>query len=207
MLGLRRFLNGRSFEYALPNRSSLEDCQKCLTVFLNSASGGARLQSVVTALFSGLQEFGIAYSDIKAGHTNASDTSSGSAGDLEFSVSTSKVAVEVKDRTLTFAEVETSVEKSKIASITELLFVVNRPADKLFHSPDDAKSCRQLAAHQFSGGLNIYFEAFSPLAQTCLMLVGEPGRRRFLELVGLKLEEQRADAQHRWAWAKAVREI
>jgi hypothetical protein len=39
------------------------------------------------------------------------------------------------------------------------------------------------------------------------MLMGELGRRRFLELVGVTLEEQKADAQHRWAWAKAVREI
>ena len=207
LTGLRRFLNGRTFEYPLPNRSSLADTLCCLAEFLTSASGGARLQAVTLALFSGLREFGISYADIRSGHVNAADASSGGAGDIEFTLLDAKVAVEVKDRPLTFAEIETSVEKSRIAGMTELIFVVNKPRGSLFHPATDETASNELAARQFSTGLNVYFEPFSDLSRSVLMLLGESGRRRFLELVGAALEAQRADAQHRWAWAKAVKEI
>jgi SacI restriction endonuclease len=207
LLGLRRFLNGRSFEYQLPNRSSLPDCLSCVSKFLGSISGGARLQSVTSALFEVLKEFGISYSDIRSGHVNASDLSTGGAGDIQFSFLTSKVAIEVKDRSLTFAEVETSIGKCRVNAITELVFVVNKSADKLFDPVKDENPCIELAEREFRSGLNVYYEPFSELARSVLMLVGEPGRRRFLELVGSKLEIQRADAQHRWAWAKAVAEM
>jgi hypothetical protein len=88
-----------------------------------------------------------------------------------------------------------------------LIFVVNRARATLFHPESDEAPCNALAERQFSAGLNVYFEPFSELARTIFMLVGEAGRRRFLELVGEALDTQKADAQHRWAWAEAVREI
>jgi hypothetical protein len=207
LLGLRRFLNGRTSVYPLPNRSSLPDCLDCLEKFLSGISGGARLQAVTSALFEVLKESGMNYSDIHSGHVNASDSSTGGAGDIEFSISNSKVAIEVKDRPLSFAEVETSIGKSRIGSVSELIFVVNRSHEKLFDTQSERDLCRSLADREFRSGLNIYFEVFFDVAHAILLLVGELGRRRYLELVGSTLESQRADAQHRWAWAKAVAEL
>jgi hypothetical protein len=207
LLGLRRFLNNRSFQYPLPNRSSLEDTLQCLARFLSIASGGTRFQAVAMAIFTELAEFGVQYEDIRSGHINSADAAVSGAGDIEFGLKQARIAVEAKDRALNFAEVEASVEKSRIAGITELIFVVNRSPTAIFHPPSDEALCHAIAERQFSEGLNVYFEPFPELARAIFTLVGEVGRRRFLELVGEALEAQKADAQHRWAWGEAVRQI
>lgn len=207
LLGLRRFLNNRSYEYPLPQRSSLDDTLACISRFLGVASGGTRLQAVTLALFQELTEFGVGLEDLRSGHVNSADAAGGGAGDIEFGLKNRQSAIEAKDRPLTFAEVEASVEKCRISRKDELIFVVNRQHDSLFQNDEDKTKAEELARRQFSAGLNVYFESFSRLARSVLMLVGEAGRRRFFELVSAALEEQKADAQHRWAWAECVREI
>jgi hypothetical protein len=202
---LRRFVAERSVEYPLPSRASLKDTLACVEQFVAAKAGGARLQAIVYALFSALASQGFNYSDISSGHVNASDKGAKSAGDVSLRLGISAVAVEVKDRALTAAELEATINKCRVANVTEAVFVVRASsplASDLGVGAFDDESKRQ-----FSSGLNIYLEEFASFARTVLTLVGEDGRRGFLEAVGKALAEQNADITHKWAWADLVKAV
>lgn len=206
LLGLRRFLRGKTFEYALPNRTSLNSALDGVRNYLEKASGGARFQAIVFALFDALRLAGMSYTEMKTGHINAADTASGSAGDVQFLNGDASTAIEAKDRQLTFAELENSIEKSRIASVSELIIITNRnSADR--YKESDQLICEELISKNFSSGLNVYVEAFEDVARIILLQIGESGRRNFLEIVGKALEVQKADAQHRWAWSEIVKKL
>lgn len=205
LYALRRFIAHRTVSYPLPNRASLTDTEACVGRFVTPKSGGARLQAIVYALFRALKSQGMSYSNITSRHVNASDTSSQSAGDISLEVDGIKFAMEVKDRPLSRAEFDAAIEKCRVAQIRELLFVV-RANNLLETSFTDAEFDFE-SGRQFSSGLNIYIESFGALARTVLSLIGENGRRAFLEAVGQALSEQNADITHRWDWAAQVKAI
>jgi hypothetical protein len=208
LFGLRRQLANKSFQYAVPHRASLEATLSALSDFLSVASGGGRLQAVAQALFMSLSDAGFDYQKLAARHVNASDQAGHLPGDISFSKSDRRNAIEVKDRFLDVAQVRASITKARIADITELVFLVHdKGGDRLFGSADDEQACREIAKKEFSSGLNIYWESYLRLSRSILVLIGEHGRREFLMSVGKALEEQSMDAQHRWAWAKIVAEI
>ncbi len=206
LLGLRRFLRGKSFDYALPNRTSLEVAMGAIKSFLKTSSGGTRFQAISYALFNSLQTAGMNYTEMKTGHTNSADAASGSAGDVQFLNGKASTAIEAKDRQLTFSELENIIKKSRIAAVSELIIVVNRSGQSVFKA-EDQESCTELISKNFSSGLNVYVEAFDDLAKIVLLQVGEHGRRNFLEIVGKALETQKADSQHRWAWSEIVKKL
>jgi hypothetical protein len=205
LYALRRFVAGRSVDYPLPSRASIVATMKCVEQFVAAKAGGARLQAVVYALFTALASQGLAYSDISSGHVNASDTGGRTAGDVSLRLGSSSVAIEVKDRSLTASELAATINKCRVAAVTEIVFVVRAAA--LVASDLQNGAYEAEAERQFSSGLNIYIEEFAPFAQTVLTLVGESGRRGFLEAVGTALAEQNADITHKWAWADLVKAI
>ena len=66
-----------------------------------------------------------------------------------------------------------------------------------------AERVQDLLAGEFTSGQNIYVTEFTSLARVVLALLGEPGRRLFLELVGQHLDAY-ADIHHRRAWARKL---
>lgn len=208
LFGLRRLIQGKSFEYPIPQRASIEATQNAIAKFLSVASGGGRMQAVAHALFQGLSHAGFEYVNLVARHVNASDAAGRSSGDVSFVKSGKSTAVEVKDRLLTSAQVSVSVTKARVGAVTELIFLVHDSRiDKIFTTEAEEKAAEQIAAKEFSSGLNVYWEPYMRLSRSILVVIGEQGRRDFLKFVGLALEEQSVDAQHRWAWAQIVAEI
>lgn len=205
VFALRRYIADRSVEYPLPNRASLKDTRVCVARFTQEKTGGTRLQAVVFALFRALAAQGMAYRDVKSRHVNASDSASKSAGDVSFQLGEASFAVEIKDRPLSKSEFEATVEKCRIAKVREVVFVIRATTllDAEFSLSDFDNDCER----QFSSGLNVYAEAFEPFALTVLTLLGESGRRAFLEEVGSALRDQNADIKHKWAWAALVKDI
>ena len=205
LLGLRRFIQGKSFSYPIPQRASLSDTHRILQAFLSESSGGARLQAVAHADFLSAADAGFNYSGLVSRHVNASDASSQASGDIAFTKGGRASAVEVKDRLLTTGQVAASVTKARVNEVTELIFLVHRiGSEMVFESSEDAVASEAIAAKEFSAGLNIYWEPYLRFSRTLLTLIGEDGRRSFLKYVGVSLEEQRADAKHRWAWSQLV---
>lgn len=208
LLGLRRLMRNKRFNYAVPQRASLTDTMAIVSFYLSEASGGTRLQAIVHALFKCLADAGMPYSDIFARHVNASDSASQAPGDVAFVAAGKLAAVEVKDRLLTYSQLEVSVKKARVAEVTELIFVIQAAKDgRLFASEMDKEAGDTMAAKEFASGLNIYWTSYVDLARQVFALVGESGRKRFLQFVGEALEEQSVDARHRWAWAQAVGEM
>ena len=71
----------------------------------------------------------------------------------------------------------------------------------------DRDQVLKLIDNEFSTGLNIYVESAEDLLKFACTLLGEKGRKTFLQAVGEALDEQGADPKHRWAWSEAVRAI
>lgn len=204
---LRKYLNGKTFDYAIPQRVSLDDALTCVTQYVNVSSGGTRLQAVAQGLVMALEKKGLRYGEVRAGHVNAADTASNSSGDVEcFVEGVNVLTIEVKDRELTKAEVESSVDKARLGNVKELLFFVHRlPASTVAQA--DQETVQKIIQNQFSLGLNIYVESALACIKHSATLLGEDGRKIFLESVGVALRLQAADPQHRWAWSKAVSNI
>ena len=208
LFGLRRLLQDKTFDYPIPQRASLDATQAAVSKFLSVSSGGGRLQAVAHALFKGLSEAGFEYENLLARHVNASDAAGKSPGDVSFSKAGRRTAIEVKDRLLTAAQVSASVTKARVSEVTELLFLVHGDkGERIFATEDDRTAIEEIALKEFSSGLNVYWESYLHLSRSLLVVLGEEGRRDFLKFVGLALEEQSVDAQHRWAWAQIVAEI
>lgn len=208
LFGLRRLMQGKTFDYPIPQRASLHDTQTAISKYLAVSSGGGRLQAVAHALFKSVSEAGFDYVNLVARHVNAADAAGGSPGDVSFTKSGRATVVEVKDRLLTVAQVRASITKARVAEVTELVFLVHGNRGRnLFAADVDRVEAESLAAKEFSSGLNVYWESFLTLSQSILVILGEGGRKDFLKFVGLSLEEQSVDAQHRWAWAQIVAEI
>lgn len=205
LLGIRRLMQGKSFDYPIPHRASIDSTQNAVTKFLSVSSGGGRLQAVAHALFKSISDAGFDYADLIARHVNTSDTATGGSGDVSFLRGGRSTAVEVKDRTLTVAQVSTSVTKARVAEVTELIFLVHtRNENRLFATDEDQTAANLISAKEFSSGLNIYWEPYLQLSRSILVVLGEQGRREFLKSVGIALEEQNVDAKHRWEWAQIV---
>ncbi|WP_196801293.1 restriction endonuclease, SacI family [Bordetella sp. FB-8] len=205
---LRRYMSGKSFEYPIPQRVGLGDTLACLLGYLDTASGGARLQAVAQGLVMALQAKGIAYERIISRHVNAADAASNSAGDVECFVGDRNIfTIEVKDRELTIAELESSIEKARLSSVQELLFFVHRRHREEPCAEEDKAQIERIVARQFALGLNIYIEKAEHFLRLTCTLLGEDGRKSFLHFVGLALGAQGADPQHRWAWSQEVRGI
>ena len=202
---LRRYLKGKTFEYPLPLRVSLQDTLCGISEYLKVSSGGARLQAVAHGLFKALQAYGIPYEQVLSRHVNAADSASDTSGDVEcLKAGSSMLTVEVKDRILTLSEVESSVIKARLRNVRELLFFVYGKTDRMVDTPDMGR-IQDLIQNEFTGGLNIYIESAAHLMRIACTLLGEEGRKDFLQDVGEALGEQAADPQHRWAWSQVVR--
>jgi SacI restriction endonuclease len=205
LMGVRRMMQGKSFDYPIPQRASIESTQAAVAAFLSVSSGGGRLQAVAHALFKSLSDAGFNYSNLVARHVNTSDASAGASGDVSFSKDGRSTAIEVKDRLLTIAQISASVTKARVAEVTELVFLVHTSREnRLFASEQDEVEANQLASKEFSSGLNVYWESYLRLSRSLLVVLAEQGRRDFLKSVGIALEEQSVDAKHRWEWAKIV---
>ncbi len=204
---LRKYLQGKSFDYPVPQRISLHDTLECVAGYLEESSGGARLQAIAHGLVMALKAKGVAYKEVLSRHVNAADAASQSAGDVEcFSGNQNVFTVEVKDRELTASEVNASIEKARLSNVSELLFFVHRKSGKLV-AENDATAINEMIDIQFALGLNIYIEQALDILRLAGTLLGEEGRKDFLTLVGAALGEQGADSKHRWAWSQAVRNI
>jgi SacI restriction endonuclease len=203
--GLRRWIADKDIAYPLPQRASLQAVTLATAEFLKSKSGGTRLQAIVAALVKSLAIAGFRISEVASAHVNSSDVAGQRAGDVSYTIDERVSAVEVKDRPLSRDELLASIDKARVASVTDLLFVVR--SKNVLASGLSQDDLEQITAGQFSSGLNIYVEEFGNFSRLCLTLIGEAGRRVFLEEVGRSLSDQGADISHKWDWASIVKAL
>ena len=203
LLEMFRRQQGLRFTYPVPLRVSLESALSASREFLEERSGGDRALALAGALFDAIGiHFGI-YAKVNRARINATDEATGQAADLECLDANNRLilAVEVKDRTLTLADIEGTLHKSRQRQITEILFTAHGVR------AEDKAAVDERVAKAFSAGQNLYVFDFLDLARSVLALGGEPSRRTYLEKVGEHLDRWNTQPRHRQAWQKLLRNL
>jgi hypothetical protein len=191
------------FVYVLPLRVSLDEALGLARQFLEKKSGGERALALCGALFDAIGiHFGL-YAKVNRARINASDDAIGQAADLECLDADGKVvlAVEVKDRTLTLADVEGTLRKSRGRAIREVFFT--SPAVKA----EDRSALDQRISKAFTADQNLYLFDFFDLARSVLALGGEAIRTTFLRKVGEHLDTWNTQPAHRQAWKNLLESV
>jgi hypothetical protein len=204
LTAIRDRLEKTAVSYALPQRIAHGALLSLLRAYLAEPSGGLRLQAVVSALFGVIGARFSLFPDVRSRKPTASDASTKQVADVECYDKDGRLAlaVEVKDRELTVAQISGKLPAVRAAQLTELLFIVERG----IRAEDSAETDRVIG-RQFAGGHSIYVFPLLDFASGILALFGEGGRREFLEAVGQVLDEYQAPVSDRRAWSALLRDL
>jgi len=202
LLAIRRRLEETRITYPVPNRISLESTLAVLRKFLDDRSGGRRFEAVVAAAFQALGTTWQLFDSIRRSAVNSADQQSGASADVECLDAAGRVvmAVEAKDRAVTIRDVQDKLPMLRSEGIGEAFFLTTGGVD---HGSGDA--IRDLVAREFSSGQNLYVLESDRFFPGVLSILGEPGRREFLRVVGAQLDEF-AEWYDRKAWAVLLAE-
>jgi hypothetical protein len=192
---LRRF----DFTFTLPPRVSLAQADALMEAFLAEPSGGERGLAATAALLDVLREpFG--FREIRRGVVNAADAATGAAGDLECigEDGAVRLAVEVKERRATIADLEQAIDKVHRAGVTELILCTPGIARA------DAAAIPEMVARAWAAGTSVYLLTLPDLLRAALPLQGEAGIRAFVAGIGAQLDRYNTNPRHRLAWKKVL---
>ena len=190
-------------EYVGPSRASLEDVRTVLEDFLKERSNGVRLQVVCYAVLKAFATAFPSFGEVRSYSTNSSDASGERAGDVErLTNGAVDFAVEVKDRTLTFEDVEASILKARIANVKNLLFLVQA-------SPilDDSETILDRAEHEFARGIDVNISEAMTFLLSVLTLLSPEQRAGLLRVVHDALHELGAHYKHVHRWIDLMKSI
>lgn len=188
------------FEYSIPQRISLMQCEEIVAEFLADASGGDRGLSLAAALFETFgKSFGL-YQEVRRHKINTSDQATGSAGDIECldEDGNIRLAVEVKERNVSLTDIRSSVRKARKVSLKE--FFLNSPGV----NPTDEDEVNKLISRTWASGTNIYLLSIDELVKVGLALVGEEGRIDFIRNVGDQLDKYNTQPANRLRWKELL---
>jgi hypothetical protein len=191
------------FVYPLPPRISLEGTLSLSQHFLEEKSGGDRGLALCGALFDAIGiHFGL-YAKVERARINATDEATGQAADLECVNTDGRVVlvVEVKERTLTLADVEGTLRKCRQRKIKDIFFTTPGVRN------DEKPALDKRIARSFSSGQNLYVFDFFDLTRSVLALGGEPMRLTYLEKVGEHLDRWITQPAHRQAWKRLLEAV
>jgi hypothetical protein len=191
------------FEYCVPERISIEQTEKLIVTFFSESSGGDRGLSVAAALFETFGKYFKIYKDVRRYAINASDQSTGLAGDIECigDDGNVKLAIEVKERNITLTDVRSAILKARKVSLQEFLF--NTPGIL----PLEETEISELIFKTWASGTNLYRLSIEELIRVGLSLTGESGRRDFIENVGKQLDTYNTQPSNRKRWKELLEEI
>lgn len=188
--------------YSVPKRISLEDSLKLIDEYVSSKSGGDRVLAVSAAL---LESAGKRFQlfQVRRAKINASDASERMLADIECVDSYGEVvlAVEVKDRSVSVTQILHKLPGLRAAKVSEILFIAQKGVES-----GSQEEVRELVMKEFSSGQNVYSFDLTQFARSLLALLGEGGRRDFLESVGRHLDEYSSAVQHRRSWAELLKQ-
>jgi len=189
--------------YPTPRRVSLSKTLEAITSYLADFSGGDRLQALTSSLFVVIgSRFGL-YAQVRRAKITTADAASGMLADLECVNKTGEIvfAVEVKDRQLTINQVRAKMKTIRERKVAEIFFVARETV------PSEKKKMNDLVEHEFTSGHNVYITDLLALSRSALAVLGEQGRRDFLQETAEQLEKYKSEIAHRRAWAEILGKI
>lgn len=203
LLSIYRKYADLNFEYYFPERISLEQTEKIVTTFLSESSGGDRGLSVAAALFTTFgKHFGL-FHTVNRSVINASDQSTGLAGDLECvdSGGNVKLIVEVKERNISLTDLQSSIRKARKISINELM--LNTPGI----NKSEETAIQELIAKTWASGTNLYQLSIQELVRVGLAITGESGRKDFIKNIAKQLDDYNTQPSNRKRWNELLCEL
>lgn len=205
LVEIYRRLSVTQVTYPVPKRISLKQTQKLIKEYISLPSGGERVLTVMSALMEVIGErFGL-YAEVRRSSITTADGPSGLVADIECRDPEGNIvtAVEVKDRELVFNHIAAKLPDIRSKRVSEILYIAQRGIVR-----DSRARIEELIDKEFSSGQNIYvFEDILDFSSSILSLIGEDGRRRFLETVGAHLDKYGAAIQHRKDWAGLLSQV
>ena len=204
LIEVRRHLEAHDSEYFGPPRVSLNDIISVIKIFIATPSNGVRLQVITYAT---LKVFSSVFSDfgkIRSYPTNSADKASGRAGDVERmnKDGTIDFAIEVKDETLSQAELGNTILKARAANVFNVLFVVQG-------NPivDDSAAVAARISQEFARGVDVNVAPVDDFLRNTLMLLSPEQRSTLLRVVHESLHELGAHFKHRLHWQELMRSL
>ena len=194
LASLARRYNELAVRFDVPQRISLDDTTAVVMRYLAEPSGGERPQVIVAALMRTLGEaFGI-FDQVVRQAINEADASDSAPGDVVcYQNGTQIFAVEVKDRTVTLHDVDSTIGKARRTGVTELLFAS-------VSSQTETPEISERVKREFGLEINIYQLPIDTLLRVALAIAGEDSRFQFLTLVGQELNDRVTQPTHKLAW-------
>jgi len=205
LIEIHRRLSVVKVAYPTPKRISLKQTEWLVTQYLSAQSGGERVLTITAALVGVIGERFQLFSEIRRRSITAADASSGLVADIECLDAKGRIqlAVEVKDRELILNHIASKLPDIRAKKVSEILFIAQKGISK-----KNGKKIEELVEKEFSSGQNIYvFEDVLHFCSGILALLGEEGRRKFLENVGMNLNQYGAAIQHKKDWADLLAKI
>lgn len=203
LLEIFRQLSTVQVVYPTPNRVSMANTKTVVGEYLNSRSGGDRLEIVVTALFRTIAERFAIFDEVKREKINAADATSGMIADIECYKDGKLILItEVKDQKLTITQIDSKLDNARHRKISEILFVAEKGIEE-----NDKYSINEKVTTEFSSGQNIYVQNFIIFSEGILVLLGESGRSLFLENIGCELDRVNSNINNKKAWANILKTI
>ncbi len=197
LASVARRLSSQSFKYQIPIRVSLPDLCNTLESFLGEPSGGHRALATTTALMEVLGKGFSIFSRVESQGLNEADAARGAPGDVMCFADDGNMvlAIEVKERVLTLADVRASTRKAREsdAALSNLLFATPGIREQ------DQATISESAVSSWAAGLNVYQVEIIELVRSSFVLLGEKWRPALLRQIGAELDK-RGDHAHRRAW-------
>ena len=202
-----RRLAATSVPYPVPVRASHEQTAIALSEFIDASQGGEGLLIATTAIMKVAgEELGL-YSDVQSQKITESDKASGVPGDiLCYQPGTEGedelcLVIETKDRDLTITELDATIHKAREKRLTEMILVT--PTVK----QSDSEAIKKRITHEWAQGINVYQISFDDLSKPVLMLLGERGRSRVLEVIGEEIDAKSSSVALRQKWSDILQSI
>lgn len=204
LMEIHKRLSTVRITYPVPKRISFKQTQTLLGDYLSVQSGGARLQALTCALLQAIGARFNLFAEVRSSNINAADAASGQVADIECVDPAGNIilAVEVKDKELTINHIKDKLPNMRSKRVSEILFIAQSGAVK-----EDGPDIDELVSKEYSSGQNIYIFPFSNFAESHTALLGEGGRRAFLEQVGDTLDKYGYSIQHKRDWASLLSRI
>lgn len=204
LLEIHKRLSAVQVQYPVPRRISLEQTKKLIQDFLSAKSGGDRVLALTSALLETVGSKFQLYTEVCRSKITAADAATGLVADIECKDSSKRIVlgVEVRDKELTVKQIKDKLPNMRSKRVSEFLFI----AQKGVHQDNGAK-IQELVKKEFVSGQNIYIFNILDFAASLFALLGEAGRREFLENVGKTLDTYGSAIEHRKAWADLLSQI
>ena len=198
---LMRMIDEQDLPLKVPSRVSPSSINHVVDQFLAEGSGGDRAMAVSAAIFGKLLAKFLGIARVEREAVNAADSSTQSVADIScFNESGILIlAIEVKERSLTFEDVRSAIEKISKTPVGKFVF-----AAPLVEKVDTSKIREKTEEHFRKDKRSFHHVTVEGLLATSLMMNDESAHVKFIREVDRMLTKYNTQPENRRVWRDLV---